>query len=41
MTRSLLHVATDRLGRPLPHVATTIAVMVEAGADVHPRFAEI
>jgi hypothetical protein len=37
MTRSLLHVATDWPGH-FPQVATTIAILVEAGADVHARF---
>jgi ankyrin repeat protein len=37
MTRSLLHVATDWPGH-YPNVAATIAVLVEAGADVHARF---
>jgi uncharacterized protein len=37
MTRSLLHVATDWPGH-YPNVADTIAVLVEAGADVHARF---
>jgi hypothetical protein len=37
MTRSLLHVATDWPGH-YPHVATSIAVLIEAGADVDGRF---
>src|SRR5688572_12767334 len=37
MTRSLLHVATDWPGH-YPNVAATIAVLVDAGADVHARF---
>jgi uncharacterized protein len=37
MTRSLLHVATDWPGH-YPNVASTIAVLVHAGADVHARF---
>jgi hypothetical protein len=37
MTRSLLHVATDWPGHH-PQVAATIAILVEAGADVHARF---
>ena len=36
-TRSLLHVATDWPGH-YPQIATTIAVLIEAGADVHARF---
>jgi len=36
-SRSLLHVATDWPGH-LPRVATTIALLVEAGADVDARF---
>jgi ankyrin repeat protein len=37
MKRSLLHVATDWPGH-FPQVATTIAVLVDAGADVNARF---
>src|SRR5262245_54961051 len=37
MTRSLLHVATDWPGH-YPNIGTTIAILVEAGADVHARF---
>lgn len=37
MNRSLLHVATDWPGH-FPHVAATIAALVEAGADVDARF---
>lgn len=37
MTRSLLHVATDWPGH-FPNVATTVATLVEAGADVDARF---
>jgi uncharacterized protein len=37
MSRTLLHVATDWPGH-FPHVATTVAVLVEAGADVNARF---
>jgi ankyrin repeat protein len=37
MTRSLLHVATDWPGH-YPNVATTIALLIEAGADVQARF---
>jgi ankyrin repeat protein len=37
MSRSLLHVATDWPGH-FPHVAETIRVLVEAGADVNARF---
>lgn len=37
MNRSLLHVATDWPGH-LPNVGATIAVLVEAGADVDARF---
>lgn len=36
-TRTLLHAATDWPG-PCPNVATTIQVLVEAGADVNARF---
>jgi ankyrin repeat protein len=36
-SRSLLHVATDWPGH-FPRVASTIAVLVEAGADVNARF---
>ena len=37
MSRTLLHVATDWPGH-FPHVASTIAALVEAGADVNARF---
>jgi hypothetical protein len=37
MSRSLLHVATDWPGH-FPNVATTIAVLVQGGADVNARF---
>lgn len=37
MSRSLLHVATDWPGH-FPQVATTISVLVAAGADVNARF---
>jgi ankyrin repeat protein len=37
MTRTLLHVATDWPGH-FPNVGTTVAVLVEAGADVNGRF---
>lgn len=37
MSRSLLHVATDWPGH-FPDVSATIAVLVEAGADVNARF---
>ncbi len=37
MSRSLLHVATDWPGH-FPNVATTIAVLAGAGADVNARF---
>jgi ankyrin repeat protein len=37
MSRSLLHVATDWPGH-FPNVATTIAVLVDGGADVNARF---
>lgn len=37
MNRSLLHVATDWPGH-FPNIATTIAVLVQAGADVNARF---
>lgn len=37
MTRTLLHAATDWPGH-YPNVATTIQVLVEAGADVNARF---
>ena len=37
MSRALLHVATDWPGH-FPDVAATIAVLVEAGADVNARF---
>lgn len=37
MSRSLLHVVTDWPGH-FPNGAATIAVLVEAGADVHARF---
>ena len=37
MSRTLLHVATDWPGR-FPQVATTIGVLVEAGAEVDGRF---
>jgi uncharacterized protein len=37
MSRTLLHVATDWPGH-FPNGATTVAVLVEAGADVNARF---
>jgi ankyrin repeat protein len=37
MSRTLLHVATDWPGR-FPHVAASIAALVEAGADLNARF---
>jgi hypothetical protein len=37
-SRSLLHVVADWPGH-FPHGATTVAVLVAAGADVHARFA--
>jgi uncharacterized protein len=37
MSRSLLHVATDWPGH-FPNGAATVALLVEAGADVNPRF---
>ena len=37
MSRTLLHVATDWPGH-FPHVAETVRVLVEAGADVDARF---
>jgi uncharacterized protein len=37
MTRTLLHVATDWPGH-FPNVGATVAVLVEAGADVNGRF---
>src|SRR5918999_3950488 len=37
MSRTLLHVATDWPGH-FPNVAATVAVLIEAGAEVHPRF---
>jgi len=37
MSRALLHVATDWPGH-YPHVAATIAALMEAGADVNARF---
>lgn len=37
MNRSLLHVATDWPGH-FPNIATTITVLVQAGADVNARF---
>lgn len=37
MSRSLLHVATDWPGH-FPRVSATVAVLVEAGADVNARF---
>lgn len=39
MTRSLLHVATDWPGH-FPNVASTIATLVEAGADDAAAFAQ-
>ncbi len=38
MSRTLLHIATDWPGH-YPNGAATVAVLVDAGADVNPRFA--